>query len=375
MAKKKAKGRGGSAAKTKTSSKLNGSKIIKIIALLLALVAVAYVVTSLVMKQWNPAKWVKRGVDTTQTETDKTEVLAISSEGKKFLTGNLYAMPRAMAFVNKQSTYSKSKEFSVTATLSNQYINGKFDWSVEFVNPNSSWAAGKVAEYYVQAIPMADGSATAKIKYISTFSEQIKITATLRDTDSSDSCTVDCLKDFEMTECYQTGQDFGDIPDWGCTLNSTSGTVQADYQVSKAIYVLYDDFKNAVQSYLKFNIEIHNCDILSKGTLTLSQQQSNVLKYEISAGEYTLEYSDFIDNFDAFDDEHKEAVLFAWYHAALDYAASGKTSFTFEVSLDAYINGVNASKSTGYDFALNITGATLGKDVQPSVTLNKNIIF
>lgn len=368
---------GGYAAK----SNHTGAKLIAAIALLLA---VAYVITSLALgMQWNPLKWVKgKDVDTTQTEQDKTEVIAISSEGQKFLTSNAYAMPRAMSFVQKQSTYSKSKEFNVTATLSNQYINGKFDWSVSFVNPASAWATGKVAEYYVQANPTSGGSATATIKYISSFSEPIQVTATLRGSDKSDSCQIDCLKQMEMTSCWLDTVDFGDRIEGGCELESdTDGTVKADYQVWYARFELDLSFIDAVKSYLKFDIDLHGYGFEAEiGGLSIEEQTDNRLQLGFYQSDKVVGYADFIENFEAFDDEHKEAVYYAWYHATLDLKAAGVRGIQFELGVKGYVYNIETMLSAGNqdggigDYSY-LPGEKYGKDIQPSVTLNQNVIF
>lgn len=353
-----------------------GAKVIAAIALLLA---VAYVITSLALgMQWNPLKWVK-GDDVTggQTEPNKTEIVAVSSDGKKLLSANSYAMPRAMSFVQNQSMYSKSKEFTVTATLSNQYINGKFDWSVSFVNPASAWATGKVAEYHVQATPTSDGSATAKIKYIASFSEPITVTATLRGSDKSDSCRIDCLKQMDMVNCWLDTADFGDRIEGGCELESTAdGTVKADYQVYYANFELNNDFIEAVKNYLKFDIEIHSFSFASEiGELSIEEETDNRLQLGFYGLERVVKYSDFIENFDAFDQEHKDAVYYAWYHAMID----NNGGVQFEFGVKGYVYEVETVLTSGTEdgggFISYLLGERYGKDIQPNVTLNQNVIF
>lgn len=378
MAKRKYQNRGnnrGSYAATNTG-KHTGAKIIAGLAILLA---VAYVITSLALGMvWNPLKWVK-GDDVTggQTEPNKTEIVAVSSDGKKLLSANSYAMPRAMSFVQNQSTYSKSKEFNVTATLSNEYINGKFDWAVDFVNPASAWATGKVAEYYVQATPTTDGSATATIKYISSFNEPINVTATLRGSNQSDSCQIDCLKKMDMVSCWLDTADFGDRIEGGCELESTAdGTVKADYQVYYANFELDTDFIEAVKNYLKFDIEIHSFSFASEiGELSIEEQTDNRLQLGFYDVERVVKYSDFIENFDAFDQEHKDAVYYAWYHAMID----NNGGVQFEFGVKGYVYEVETVLTSGTEdgggFISYLSGERYGKDIQPNVTLNQNVIF
>lgn len=360
----KTKNRGRSAAKSK------GSVVIKVVAVLLVLVAIAYVITSLVLGgQWNPLKWGKKDDVVEQNETG---IIAVTSDGKKLIAENSYAMPRAMTFVNKSTAYSSAKEFNVTATLSNQYINGLFDWQVDFVNPASAWATGKSAEYYVQAVPTADGSATATVKYLEAFNEQIKVTATLRGTDKSDSCSVDCLKNVEMYSAWSDVVDFDDNIEGGCELSCTTGTVFADFRVRRAVFEMDVNFAEAVQSYLKFNIEIHGFgfeSILGERYLAVDEQSNNRLQLSFF-DVYLLSYEDFIENFEAYDEEHKEAIYYAWYHAANDVGFGN-----FEFDIEAYVNGVATGIFTNLDVATEVSGELYGKDIQPSVTLNTNVVF
>lgn len=371
MAKRKYQNRGNNrGGGTAAKSKHTGAKVIAAMALLLAM---AYVITSLALGMvWNPLKWVKGGdVTGGQEEPNKTEIVAVSSDGKKLLTNNSYAMPQAMAFVQKQSTYSKSKEFTVTATLSNEYINGVFDWAVSFVNPSSAWATGKVADYYVQATPTTDGSATATIKYISSFNEPINVTATLRGTDKSDSCQIDCLKDLEMVSVWSDSNDFGDRLEGGCELESTTGTIFAQYRVQDVH--IYFDFSDDVQKYLKFEINpiyyYHFKDELVSEIMGIEEQSDNRLQLSYFS-ESKLTYSAFIENFDAFDDAHKEAVYYAWYHAAKE---TGYMMIYLNLSL--YVNGVDTGLVVNHEERHRVSGVLYGKDVQPNVTLNQNVIF
>ena len=337
--------------------------------LIVIVVAAAWVAGWQITGKMNPADWFGNN-DNNQDQTN-SHIIAVTSDGKKLIADNSYAMPRAMTFVNKSSSYSKSKEFNVTATLSNQYINGLFDWEVSFVDPTSSWAVGKSAEYYVQVQPITDGSATATVKYFSSFNEPIKVTATLRDTDKSDSCTVDCLKNFEMTDCWIDLDDFGFRLEGGCSLDCTTGTAFADYRVQYIRLCIDSAFEEAIKSYLKFDIEIHSFYFNELFTENLVvEEQSDLHLQLLFMNEHLLSYADFIENFDAFDDEHKEAIKYAWYHAAKDNYVGN-----FEFGVEAYVHGVATGITTGFDKFGEISGEADGKDIQPSVTLNTNVIF
>lgn len=83
--------------------------------------------------------------------------------------------------------------YTLTATISpDSAPNKTVDWSVEFVNPSSSWANGKTVTDYVTVTPTSDGALTATVECLQAFGEQIKVVVTSRDNENATaSCTVD----------------------------------------------------------------------------------------------------------------------------------------------------------------------------------------
>lgn len=311
--------------------------------------------------------------DSAKDEGKKTNVVAVSGTGKKMLSGNSYSLPSAMSFlsINKNAAYSPDREFNVTATLSNQYVNGKFDWAVTFKDESTTWATGKTPEYYIQVSPTADGSATATVKYLAAFNEPIIVTATLRGTDKSDNCQIDCVKNLEMTGCWLDASDFGDCLDGGCYLDGTTGTVFAEYKIKYARIELDISIIEAVQSYLKFDIQMHSYDfteLYKDTTLGIEEQQDYHLQLSF-ATRHELSYGDFIDNFEDYDEAHKEAIYYAFYQALKD------TTVIFELSVDAYVYGVNINANLGYDDIFDLSGEKFGINAQPNVSLNTNVVF
>ncbi len=70
---------------------------------------------------------------------------------------------------------------TLTATVLPEDASDKrVDWTVEFVNPTSSWASGKNAANYISAIPATDGANEVSVYALFPFAEQIKIVATSR---------------------------------------------------------------------------------------------------------------------------------------------------------------------------------------------------
>ena len=96
------------------------------------------------------------------------------------------------------STYQKS----VSATVYPTYTTDKsVDWSVEFVNPSSTWATGKTVTDYVTVSPLSDGSTEAVITCHKAFGEQIKVIVTSR---VNISASASCFVDFEKKISYNS---------------------------------------------------------------------------------------------------------------------------------------------------------------------------
>lgn len=91
-------------------------------------------------------------------------------------------------------TTAVSDGITLTATLSpSNAVDKTVDWSVEFVDPSSSWATGKIASNYVVVMPNADGSTTAVVTAKNAFAAQIKVVVTAR---ANPDATAYCLVDY-----------------------------------------------------------------------------------------------------------------------------------------------------------------------------------
>lgn len=88
---------------------------------------------------------------------------------------------------------SESKELS--ASVQPEGAEGAIDWSIAFVNPNSTWAQGKNLSDYVTYEMIGDTTRKISVTCKQAFGEQIIITATsIADSSKSASCTLDYEK-------------------------------------------------------------------------------------------------------------------------------------------------------------------------------------
>ena len=94
--------------------------------------------------------------------------------------------------------------YTLTATIEPENASNKaVDWSVEFVDPSSSWASGKSVTDYVTVTPTSDGALTATVANLGAFGEQIKVTVTSRDNpEATAECMVEYQQKFESLAGY-----------------------------------------------------------------------------------------------------------------------------------------------------------------------------
>ncbi|MDE6597983.1 MAG: hypothetical protein K2K60_05040 [Clostridia bacterium] len=382
MAKRKAKG-GAKSAKQKA-----GIGRVVVVLLVILFIAGAVCAAGFGSKSDNN-KWFKNGDITTwfnswgkgsaasgSGDSSTGAVLAIGSEGEKLTDGSTYAMGRGLTYftardyTNNQE-YAPEGEITLTATLSNEYIKaGAFDWSVKFANGSSEWAQGKVANYFVSVTPVEGNSSQAKLKYLAPFAEQIEVTATLRGSSSSDTCTVDCLKPATIKEPFLCFSDFYDWLEMEADAELGSGTVTGDFVLRYAAINMTDNFIGALKNYLTFDIEVTYFSLTNQ-PFALNGNYLATTNHE------NLTYAMLIKNFDNYDQAHKEAIYYAWYRAY----QNERYNVTANICIDYIFQGVTVSSGVESDYGgtgytpFGISGSCYGADVSPSVTLNKNVVF
>lgn len=376
MSKNKNKNRGGGNAAAKTKNTETAKAVAGL--LLVVLLAVAYVITSLALGYashagapvWNPLHWGK--VNTADNgNSNTTRTIAVSSDGSAIQNGGAYSMGRNavsgityLTETQNNQTYVPDGEIYVTAELSNEYINGAFDWTVDFADPAAEWAVGKVAAYYVSAEPVAGDSSRAKLRYLEPFGEQIILTATLRGTDSSDSCTIDCLKKMTTTGALGYYGDWGDDANFyveESRVNYSLGTVSGEFEFQNATITFDEDFIDKVNSYLKFNISVTSHSFYA----------SDVFNGSDGDVYCDIQMSMFIEGFNNYDTAHKEAIYYAWYTAARNSQPFARIDISFGYTF----NGVGVGTIVESDIPSRDLYCDEGSGVAPNTTLNKNYVF
>ena len=110
-------------------------------------------------------------------------------------------------------------DYGVSATAESAYIlsatilpsdagNQELDWTITWVNPNSTWAKGKTVTDYVTVVPVTAGAKTATVSCFQAFGEQIKITVKSKgDYSKFANCMVDYAQRVENVQL-----NFGNVP-------------------------------------------------------------------------------------------------------------------------------------------------------------------
>lgn len=318
----------------------------------------------------NPANW-KSFKPSGATATHTT--VAVSSDGQLMENGKAYEMPAgftllsARSFSSETTEYVAGGEITLTAGLSNEYINGKFDWSADWANPDAEWAQGKVATYYVALEPSEDGKEVT-VNYLEPFSEQIIIIATLQGSDSSDSCTIDCLYDVDIKQVNANGY----FEDYVCcdifTTFGAVGTVKGDVNF-KSVGVSIDiDFQERVKNFLNFDIKFKRYTGTGFAESEISYDETGITLDSNTQITPAL----YIDGFDELDEEHQTAIKYAWY-AANKATGNGYNSM-LDVECNYNYSGTYIRAVENMEIVF-LVSAQQYSDLAPSVTLNKNVVF
>lgn len=136
------------------------------------------------------------------------EVTVKIGDKTKVYKAQLNIVENSQVSINGISNIKKQKvdesTYKLTATITPDNATKKdLIWTVEFKNPNSSWASGKKINDYVN---LTSDQNTATIKMLKRFGEQILIKATATDyTKVSATCTVDCKKIITDSSCIYKG--------------------------------------------------------------------------------------------------------------------------------------------------------------------------
>lgn len=185
-------------------------KILNIVALGLALIILGMFVGGILKYHWDSQNL--NIAVTTGAGKDKPNNPggAVVSEGCE----------NGMKLLSSRLTRSEYDEYGVSALVETAYTltakvtpedaaDKAVDWSIDFVNPSSTWSVGKKVEDYVTVTPTSNGALTAVVENVAAFGEQIVVKATSRDNaDAFATCTVEYLQRIEGSKFQLDRKEF-----------------------------------------------------------------------------------------------------------------------------------------------------------------------
>ena len=126
--------------------------------------------------------------------------------------GESYVMTESLAFLatdlKETETGFEPATVELTATVLPYGVSQDVAWSVEFVNPSSTWATDKTVTDYITITPKTEKSNVATLTCKYPFGEQIKIVCSALENETIKAeCTVDITKRIKSVSAS-----FGDIP-------------------------------------------------------------------------------------------------------------------------------------------------------------------
>lgn len=335
-------------------------------------------------------------------------IAAISGEGEKLYAGGTYSMPEAMTIVAdapKPGEYSPEGEITVTAAVNNAYINGIYDFTYYFIVGSdeyaAKWATGKDAGDYISVIPVSSDS--AKVTLLAPFGAPIEIKAQLVGTDSTATCRVDYLH--KLAEVYKFhfselsdnyfdayAENDGAAPlDFGNTGKLVTAAwfphrnpsmVTSKAIISDCTLSLNSKFVESLKSYLNFDITVKELNVKASANSYKYRDFGDDGSYKIEGYEFefeTLEYSTFIEGFNRFSEQQKQAVYYAWHTAFTNLGYLNNIDMQLNTMQVTYLGIViNEYYDLPADYFVGcaaISGARYGENAVPDSEPNSNVTF
>lgn len=191
--------------------------IITGIALVLILAILGGVLAA-VLTETNPKDWFEQPAEEETETPDVTD-----GDGNEMESGKVYPMPSSMIF----ATTAAESGITVKATVTpDNATNKNLIWSVEWVNPSSSWATGKTVSEYISLVK--NGADTATVSCLKAFGEQAKIVVT---SESNPEAKAECTLDYKQRTTGVSSFEYTGLGEHSGSLNPFS-TVGSASEVS-----------------------------------------------------------------------------------------------------------------------------------------------
>lgn len=387
MAKKHKNRSGGTATNTKHTG-------IKVVAVLLVLLAVGYVITSLIMGVWNPVQWIKK--DKPQEEGEA--VIAVSSTGEAMYAGGTYAMPGSVAFITAQSEESSPVgEVIITASLDNEYISGvEYEWEADWTFETSeTFGDENNWDDCIEISVYAGETDKAHIRALKPFADRIVLIARLKgNSEIRAECKIDYLSRVTLvsgnapsiSNFYDATQNIEcSSGEMTCRFEYSVGTVRGDMQFKGITAQPTSDFGELMTRYITFDfgdfkryeLPSYKENAQGKGYDPDDIFDTNKTTARIATTSLAFELSDFIEDIEQYNRKQVEALYYAWHNALMcednEYTDGGGviSNVEYEAAFTYTLNGVELEELTvseSNEFSCS------GNVAKLEITLNSYII-
>lgn len=306
---------------------------VKVGAILLALLAVAYAVVSIVLGTYNPVKWVKHRQAAGQ---EGEKVVAVSDTGEAMYAGCTYAMPESLAFVSAQSEEAAGYygEIVITAALDNEYIaNTEYDWYIDWTKTISeSFADNNKVDDCLEVSVYQGETGKAHIKALKPFGDPIALTVKLKSAvlTITKECKIDFIQIITLADSRGGQSDSfydeargesGSSVRCECTFEYSEGTIRGDIALNYLNASPNFYFIGLMKRYVTFDFDY--CDYVIPAAESEDQKGYTIefdqlkTKCRINMTSKTFELSDVLQDYDKSNDKQVEALYYAWYNAFL----------------------------------------------------------
>lgn len=338
-------------------------------------------------------------------------VVAISSTGEAMYAGCSYAMPESLAFVSAQSeeTVDYGGEVTITAELDNEYIAGaEYEWELDWTwTTSESFADNNNVSDCLEVTVYQGETNTAHIKALKPFGDTALLIVKLKknhavnvgESDITVQCKLDYIRRPTLTrssvsscsEFYVSEQNNNPA-----TLQNqyyfefTEGTIRGDIQFDYLTAMPLWDFMDLVNNYITFSVdydvyEIPNAreSVEQKGYYDVEFSDFTIAKgitCDIAMTGKTFALSDFIRNFEQYNDKQKEALYYAWNCAFIspeNCEDNGEGSCIPNVEWEAHFiysyNGVELDDFYDYN-SHEFTASKNVQNIRPEIILNNSYV-
>lgn len=184
-----------------------GGAILKVVAVLFAIVAVAYLIVSLVLGQWNPIKWKEIRQHQTQGESggDGKEPggdnAGTGSSGELNVTENngislLTELIPEEEFAAYNVRATATKAYHITATVNADAVDKSVIGAIGWKNSSSDWATGKSLTDYAVLTQTTEYGLEFNLEILQAFGEPITLkVASCMDSSINATAEVNYLKE------------------------------------------------------------------------------------------------------------------------------------------------------------------------------------